>query len=439
MTIALDDLATPATPSGARKAKAEGSLIVGGRYKVGGKSYQRATNFTKILSDSYNLELWKQRKVARGVAAHRDLQALILAVPVEDEDPALKKQLDGYVEQAKNLARADSGANMGTALHALCERADLGETLTLPDDLQADVAAYRAMLGRHGLTVGAKWIERVIVIESLGVAGTFDRIVGQRGRNYVGDLKTGRMGYWLEIAIQLALYAHADYVFDPLDGSKVDMPNVDQEKAYVFHLSPGSAQCDLYEVDIATGWDAVQLSRQVRAMRKNDQSLGKKVEEPPAPYKVPAVGEAQPAPISPATPWEPPDEGDLIENADRAGLNARVTDDIKPWIKRWGTEAQQAGRSWHMSEKATVRRFEIARAAIACARLVTDDTEFGTEQVRDLLAAAMGSDAPLMPANTLGACFGSLTIAEATHLVELAATFGEYPVKVERGRIVPAA
>lgn len=415
MTITADELAPAAAPSSARKAKAEGSLIVGGRYRLGGRSYQRATNFTKILSDSYNLELWKQRKVARGVAAHRDLQALILAVPPEDDDPALKKQLDGYVEKAKDLARADTGANMGTALHALCERADLGETLTLPDDLAADVGAYTAMRERHGLEVSGKWVERIVVLESLGVAGTFDRLVRQRGRVFVGDLKTGRMGYWLEIAIQLALYAHADYVFDPLDGTKVDMPKVDQDTAYVFHLAPGSATCDLYEVDIAEGWRAVQLSQQVRAIRRLDQTLGKKVDEPPAPYVVPTVVEA-PAPVTPATPWTPPDEGRALSEATRAELNSLVTPELKPYIKEWSLEARQAGRPWNTKDKLTERRGLIARAALTCAAAC--EAGMPLASVRNLLAAAMRSDDPLMPTFTIGAAFGSLTIDEATRLAD---------------------
>ncbi len=147
--ITLDELGAPATPAAARKAKAEQSLIKNGRYSLGGKSYQRVTNFCKILDDTFALGNWQQRKVARGIANRPDLAALVLAIPPEDDDKALKDQLDKLVEEAKRHAGSSVGANMGTALHAFCERADLGEPLTLPEPHASDVAAYRAMLERY--------------------------------------------------------------------------------------------------------------------------------------------------------------------------------------------------------------------------------------------------------------------------------------------------
>jgi hypothetical protein len=71
-----------------------------------------------------------------------------------------------------------------------------------------------------------------------------------------------------EIALQLAIYSRATHWYDPTSGQLHPMPNVDQDKALVMHLPVGKATCTLYEVDIAAGWDAVQLALDVRAWRQ---------------------------------------------------------------------------------------------------------------------------------------------------------------------------
>jgi hypothetical protein len=85
----------------------------------------------------------------------------------------------------------------------------------------------------------------------------------------IGDLKTGKdLSYsWAEIAIQLALYAHADTVFDPVEQEHRPMLQVDQEKALVIHLPAGEGRCALYIVDIAAGWKMAGVCGLVRAYR----------------------------------------------------------------------------------------------------------------------------------------------------------------------------
>ena len=46
------------------------------------------------------------------------------------------------------------------------------------------------------------------------------------------------------------------------------MDPVDQQHGIVMHLPVGKGECTLYEVDIAAGWEAVQLAVDVRAWRK---------------------------------------------------------------------------------------------------------------------------------------------------------------------------
>ena len=85
----------------------------------------------------------------------------------------------------------------------------------------------------------------------------------------VGDVKSGTdlTRSWTEIAIQLALYAHADTTYDPISGQHHQMLAVDQEKALVIHLPAGEGRCTLYLVDIAAGWEMAQLCGVVREWR----------------------------------------------------------------------------------------------------------------------------------------------------------------------------
>ncbi len=43
---------------------------------------------------------------------------------------------------------------------------------------------------------------------------------------------------------------------------------IDLDTATIIHLPAGEGRCDLVDVDIRAGWDAVQLATKVRAWRK---------------------------------------------------------------------------------------------------------------------------------------------------------------------------
>ncbi len=521
MTITAEELDTAATPSGARKAKAEGSLIVGGRYKLAaGQTYTRVTNVTSILSDKYLIERWNEARLARGVAGSDSIRALIVGTPDED-----RKQLEDHIAKAKTLGGADEGRDLGSAHHTIFERHDLGERFPMPDSIRVDVDAYQSMLDTHGLVIDANYIEGVIVIEDLGLAGTFDRLVMRDGRWYVADLKTGKRLYYGETSQQLALYAHADYIFDPVTGEKVPMPDVDKDVAYVFHLRPGSGVCELHELDIATGWENVRLMEEVRQARKGFDRLGKIVqpgegasatptaaptkgsaptvehaappagehpndalrdrfnllaltggketvafiqynwpekvdlfkfggpkddaerallveladkaegivpvdpatEMPPSPYVVPSVADVRVTNIE----RERPDEGGSVDLGHLKALNLEFTKQhkaVRTQMTTWQQEATRAGWAYHMKDCPRVRRFEIVRAAIRLGNLLLLDG-FTEGHARGLVAFAMGSDDPHMPSIPLGACLGAMSLDEAKALIELAETYGQYPVR----------
>lgn len=238
-------------------------------------AYTRCTTYVGCLEDSYNLTRWKQRMVVLGMADRPDL---VLSAGAHRDD---KDHLNRIVDDAMDAAQAGAAATIGTALHKLTEPIDRGQIPgAVPRAYQADLEAYERATS-HLEIVG---IERFTVLDELKIGGTHDRTVCYRGKNYIADIKTGRIDYGaLKIAMQLAVYSRSVlYDFrtqlrEPLD--------VDQDRAVVIHLPAGQGWCELHWVDIAAGWEAVQVATQVRAWRARKGLF--------APLVVPAAGVAE--------------------------------------------------------------------------------------------------------------------------------------------------
>lgn len=226
------------------------------------RPWTRATTFAASIADTYGLTKWKMRMVAKGVATRKDLYALAASLPLDQ-----KKQLDDLTEDAIEAAGGGTGANLGTALHAFTQQVDAGEHPEIPEPWNHDIEAYVQTLRAAGVEPLPRYIERIVVTPQVGVAGTLDRIVSLDGGYFIADVKTSAdLSYaWPEIAVQLALYAHAEAMWDGEDYEPFPVP--DRARAIVFHLPVGEARCDLYWVDITAGWEAAKLCASVREWR----------------------------------------------------------------------------------------------------------------------------------------------------------------------------
>jgi len=231
------------------------------------RAWTRATTLANTLSDPWGLVDWKLRMAVKGVATRDDLRALAAALPLDTG----KKQLNEVAQDAIEYAGGSSGRNMGTALHEWTAQSDRGEAPEVPSPWDHDLEAYHAALELYGVMTYPRWVERIVCIPDLGVAGTFDRIVHWPSKLYIADVKTGAaLDYsWLEIAVQEALYANAEYLWDaeaetwgPID------PPVDRTQGLVMHLPVGQARCELFWVDLEIGWEAVTLAVDMREWRK---------------------------------------------------------------------------------------------------------------------------------------------------------------------------
>jgi hypothetical protein len=153
--------------------------------------------------------------VALGLADRPDL---LLAAAAHRDD---KNKLNDICDQAKEAAKASASATTGTALHALTEQHDRGQTLgVLPADAKADLDAYIAATEpfEH---LG---IEEFVVHDGFKIGGTFDRLVRYNGEVYIADLKTGSVDFGIgKIAMQLAVYAHS-VRYDPATHLRSSLP-----------------------------------------------------------------------------------------------------------------------------------------------------------------------------------------------------------------------
>lgn len=237
----------------------------------GGKlvPYRRCTSFIDVLDSRYNLELWKQRQVAAGLAQRPDL--VLKAASGHDDKDLLNK----VCQEASEAAGSSVKSTTGTAVHKLTEQVDRGEKAVIPPDAQADIDAYRATT--QGL--GVELVEAFVVHDDLQVGGTFDRVVTRGGRRYVADVKTGRIDYGAsKIAMQLAIYARSQQYW-PDTGIRVPL-DVDTSRGLIIHLPAGSGECTLHWADLDAGWDGVQIARQVWQWRARKGLLEAPAPEP---------------------------------------------------------------------------------------------------------------------------------------------------------------
>lgn len=253
-----------------------------GRYLLdadgkGKAPYTRATTIAKMLDSGKGLEIWQQRKVAKGVAQSPALVARAAVTPLDDKQ-AWREILD----QAEVKSGGDEKRDLGSAFHALHEHVETmsdTEWAAVPADLKATYVKYRAELKRLGIT--EVMTEVTVVNTKLGTAGKFDALFRLAdGRLVIGDRKTGRpVEYPHSVCVQLAIYANADVMltFNP-DGSveRHPMPELDLTMAIVIDVKIGdenTASAHAYEVDIWAGWAAALLSAKIRRWRNRRDLL----------------------------------------------------------------------------------------------------------------------------------------------------------------------
>jgi hypothetical protein len=242
-----------------------------GRYKitdpVSGKDrgYTRVTTIAKTMDDTGSLADWKTRMAITGLVKRPDLLAQA-STSLDD-----RGKLNRLAEDAIQAAGAYGRANLGTALHAITEQLDLGLKPDILPQLQADIDAYMNGVAGANFTMHHEYIEVLLINDEHEYAGTADRIVTlPDGRMVIFDLKTGTdLSYsYGNIAVQLAAYANAEWVYDWRTGERTPMPDIDKTEGIICHLPAGEARCEFHTVDLTAGYEALNMSFHVRNWRK---------------------------------------------------------------------------------------------------------------------------------------------------------------------------
>lgn len=230
------------------------------------KGWTRATTFAATMAEQYGLSIWKQRQVVWGLSRRPDLLTMAQTI----SGPEDKKALGAIVDEAHIAAGTQSKANRGTAVHSACHAAERGAFEQVPEELRPHVAGYFAALKEHRLEVMPEYVERTVIVKSYHVAGTFDNLVRcPDGKVRVLDKKTGRLDYSdVEFAIQMALYANADAIFNYDTGRYEPMPEIAKDYAILMHIDPETGKAHPERVNIVWGWTWARTSAEVMAIRK---------------------------------------------------------------------------------------------------------------------------------------------------------------------------
>lgn len=227
--------------------------------------YKRASSFGKPLDDLNNIIAWKQRLTAKGLVENPHLQ---LSIAAAGDD---KRELNKVVEQAFLAAGGQTKAEIGTSLHSLCEYIDRQEPWQgVPYAYRGDLIAYE--FATRGFEYLA--IEEFVVQDDIRAAGTPDRIIRYKGENFIGDIKTGGIGFPHGFSVQLAIYAHS-VGYDFKTEERKPLPDLNTDKGIIVHLPAGEGVCTLHWIDLKRGWEACRLAAEVDAWRKQ-----KKLTEP---------------------------------------------------------------------------------------------------------------------------------------------------------------
>ena len=125
--------------------------------------------------------------------------------------------------------RRDTAATRGSDIHAVLERFVLGEEIP-PEDQSPYFRSALSFISDWGAEFEAS--EATVYNLSEGYAGTMDALIRSSGALLVADWKSrqgkrvSRTGIWETELLQVAAYAHAEFVLLP-SGESVAFPGVD--------------------------------------------------------------------------------------------------------------------------------------------------------------------------------------------------------------------
>lgn len=129
--------------------------------------------------------------------------------------------------------KRDAAGDVGTAVHHAIEARVLGQS---PPPYPDDIAGHLSHFNRFNDDYRPEWYaaEAAVFSRTHKYAGTLDGIVGIGGKTYILDVKTSKAVYPDTYPLQLAAYAHAEFMGLP-DGTEAELPALDG--GLILHLT----------------------------------------------------------------------------------------------------------------------------------------------------------------------------------------------------------
>ena len=252
--------------------------VKGRKTPVNAIAYTRMSTMAGTLDDSGGLIDWVAARAMIGMVKSRSIHSQISHLVSAFDDPWAapegKKPLKELVRKAQEAGGSDEAAGEGTAFHGLTECYDRGmKTEYVPEHMAKWLLEYQlAMQDWEPLHV-----EPFVVCDELKVAGSPDRYLRHRktGQIVCADLKTGSSepDFPLKVTVQVAIGAHS-VIYDQETGSREPVEDCDQKQGILIHCpirAGGTPRCDLYLLDLETGWANAELSYRVREARKMEK------------------------------------------------------------------------------------------------------------------------------------------------------------------------
>ena len=236
-----------------------------GKIKVGNdyEWYPRISTLAGVYKDTFQLDLWKNRLVAKGVAADAALQQQILLSNNNQE-------LNELVDRAFIAAGGKTAANKGTLIHELTEKVDRGENPDIPPEYRGVIESYVRAIDLSGLKPHMS--EQFVVNDDLKVCGSFDRSwITPGGVHVIGDLMSGARVYPHQVAMQLAMYANG-VLYDPVTEERTPLGDVSTEVGVLIH-APLAGGCKIIGIELEDAYKWVSLAVESRAWHKTTISF----------------------------------------------------------------------------------------------------------------------------------------------------------------------
>lgn len=276
----------------------------------------RTTNLVSAFSETRALSVWEQEQMLIGLAAspslYEELTLLYGRALGEGVDfsrlrdfPAVRTALTGIANDSESIdaslagrAKAAAGANearqKGTNRHDAWEhRLKTGQLIGTPD-IQRQVLALEALLAEKGYERIPGLSERTVRNTMVNCTGRYDDILldTKSGDLVMSDLKNKSRPFWtwLEVDMQLAIYANSDWMltedrqgYEPGPGARVQLlpgepyakPCVNPEYGLVLVAPSGGGEPYLRRADLQRGWANALLARRIVDERAYGKSAGR--------------------------------------------------------------------------------------------------------------------------------------------------------------------